>query len=232
MNISDLQLPLVAKGSSGVYLHLKETILNGQYGYNERLPPERELAVIYGVARGTIRAALQRLEQTHLVRIKNGSGTFAIHNTQFEKEDIAEETSPLELIETRRALEPYIVKLVVTNARNRDLKLLEDAVNKMENTRDDADAFSVADETFHLLLAQCSQNPLIIWIFQRINDIRSHTQWAARKSNVLSPEKIDQYNIQHRALLSAIKQRDAPRAMEIMRAHLLTAKNDLEGWQE
>ncbi len=229
MNTEEPQLSHVVKGSTGVYVHLKEAILNGHYQYDERLPPERELADAYKVARGTIRSALQRLEKSHLVRIKTGSGTFAIYNPQFQKDDIAEDTSPMELIQTRIAIEPYIVKLAVTNASNRDLRQLEDAVTQLERTRDDSDAFSIADETFHLILAQCSQNPLLIWMYQRINDIRSHTQWSARKDNVLTPEAIDHYNMQHRAMLSAIKRRDAPRAMEIMTEHLRRARTDLEG---
>ncbi|MFT5259555.1 MAG: GntR family uxuAB operon transcriptional repressor [Saprospiraceae bacterium] len=229
MNIEEPQLSHVIKGSTGVYVHLKEAILSGHYQYDERLPPERELAAAYNVARGTIRSALQRLEKSHLVRIKTGSGTFAIYNPQFQKDDIAEDTSPMELIQTRIAIEPYIVKLAVTNASNRDLRQLEDAVTQLERTRDDSDAFSIADETFHLILAQCSQNPLLIWMYQRINDIRSHTQWTARKDNVLTPEAIDHYNMQHRAMLSAIKRRDAPRAMEIMTEHLRRARADLDG---
>lgn len=229
MNTEESQLSHVVKGSTGVYVHLKEAILSGHYQYDERLPPERELADAYKVARGTIRSALQRLEKSHLVRIKTGSGTFAIYNPQFQKDDIAEDTSPMELIQTRIAIEPYIVKLAVTNASNRDLRQLEDAVTQLERTRDDSDAFSIADETFHLILAQCSQNPLLIWIYQRINDIRNHTQWIARKDNVLTPETVDHYNMQHRAILSAIKRRDAPRAMEIMTEHLRRARTDLKG---
>ncbi len=229
MNTEEPQLNHVIKGSTGVYVHLKEAILSGHYQYDERLPPERELAEAYKVARGTIRSALQRLEKSHLVRIKTGSGTFAIYNPQFQKDDIAEDTSPMELIQTRIAIEPYIVKLAVSNANNRDLRQLEDAVTQLERTREDSDAFSIADETFHLILAQCSQNPLLIWMYQRINDIRSHTQWSARKDNVLTPAAIDQYNIQHRAILSAIKRRDAPRAMEIMTEHLRRARADLDG---
>ncbi|MFT6704931.1 MAG: DNA-binding GntR family transcriptional regulator [Gammaproteobacteria bacterium] len=35
--------------------------------------------------------------------------------------------------------------------------------------------------------------------------------------------------MQHRAMLSAIKRRDAPRAMEIMTEHLRRARADLDG---
>ena len=208
---------------------MREAIVNGDYYFNQRLPSERDLANQYSTARGTIRSALLQLEQANLVRRKFGSGTFVTYNTQFDQEDIAEETSPLELIETRLAIEPHIVRLVVANANNRDLRKLEGALHHVIESKADSNTFSTADEAFHLMLAHCSQNPLLIWIYQRINDIRAHSQWSERKYNILSPEKIDIYNQQHFELLRLIKRRDMEGASEVMVRHLNQAKKDMLG---
>jgi len=225
-----MQEPLqVTTGSAGVFNRLRDAIVSGDYSYNERLPSERDLSETYKAARGTVRAALQQLEEANLVKRKFGSGTFVAFRHEFEQVDIAEETSPLELIETRLAFEPYMVKMVVMNANNRDLKRLEEALEQAVGTESDPNAFSAADESFHLMLAACSQNPLMIWIYQRINEIRSHNQWSARKNNILTPEKIRAYNAEHRALLEAIRQRDHIRAAEIIKTHLKQAKQDLIG---
>jgi len=229
LNNQEQEILHPTKGATIVFTHLKEALIGGQFHYDERLPSERELAATYGVARGTIRSALQRLEKNHLVKIRTGSGTFSTFNAQFDNGDIAEDTSPLELIEARLAIEPYIVKLATSNATNRDLKLLENCLVQLERTNSNPSAFSTADEEFHLLLARCSQNRLIIWMYQRINDIRTHPQWASNKDKVLTADKIEQYNIQHRAIVWAIKQRDAKRAIESMRQHLIKARQDLEG---
>jgi DNA-binding FadR family transcriptional regulator len=219
----------VTSGSAGVFNKIRDSIVNGRYSYNERLPSERDLATRYKAARGTIRSALEQLEQASLVRRKFGSGTFVTYKNDFDHEDIAEETSPLELIEARLAIEPYIVKLVVLNANNRDLNRLEQALEQANNTDHDPEAFSQADEAFHLMLATCSQNPLLIWIYQRINDIRSHNQWSARKANILTPLKIRAYNEQHRQLLEAIRHRDQIEASDIISSHLKQARQDITG---
>ncbi len=221
----------VTTGSAGVFNNIRESILTGQYSFNQRLPSERILAIRYHAARGTIRAALEQLEQANLVRKKFGSGAFVAYKSEFDHEDIAEETSPLDLIETRLAIEPYMVKLVILNSNNRDLNRLEAVLERASQTQNSPNDFSKADEAFHLMLASCSQNPLIIWIYRRINDIRSHNQWNARKNHILTPEKINAYNRDHRDLLDAIRHRDQTRAAEIISSHLQQAKNDMIGYE-
>ena len=219
----------VTTGASGIFSTIRTAIINGDYTFNERLPSERNLAEQYEVARGTIRAALEQLERANLVRKKFGSGTFICYDTRFEHEDIAEETSPLELIETRLAIEPHIIRLVITNANNREIRKLEEALQNVLHARQDPNSFSSADEAFHLTLANCSQNPLLIWMYQRINDIRSHTQWTHRKNNILTREKIDYYNTQHTELVRYIIRRDMDSAVGRITEHLRQAKKDLLG---
>ncbi len=218
-----------ARGSASVFKRLRDAIINGEYHFNQRLPSERDLAKQFVAARGTVRAALQQLESANLIRRNYGSGAFVTYNNHFDQEDIAEETSPLELIETRLAIEPHVVKLVVTNASNRDLRKLREALNHVISSGTDPNAFSAADEAFHLTLADCSQNQLLIWMYQRINDIRAHSQWSERKNNILSPQKIAAYNRQHTALLQLIVRRDMEGAARAMTEHLQQAKRDLLG---
>jgi GntR family uxuAB operon transcriptional repressor len=219
----------VASGASGIFNRIRSAIINGDYVFNERLPSERDLAEEYVVARGTIRAALEQLERANLVRKKFGSGTFICYDSRFEHEDIAEETSPLELIETRLAIEPHIVRLVVSNANNREIRILEEALDNVLHSNREPNSFSSADEAFHLTLASCSQNPLLIWMYQRINDIRSHTQWSHRKHNILTESKIGYYNDQHSLLVRCIIRRDMDGAVNLMIEHLHQAKKDLLG---
>ena len=150
-----------SSGAAGIFSKIRSSIINGEYAFNERLPSERDLAEQSGVARGTVRAALEQLERANMVRKKFGSGTFVCYDTRFEHEDIAEETSPLELIETRLAIEPHIIRLVISNANNREIRKLEEALQNALHARHEPNSFSSADEAFHLTLANCSQNPLI-----------------------------------------------------------------------
>lgn len=217
-------------GSAKVFNRLREQIIDKQYRYNERLPPERMLARQFDVARGTVRSALQQLEKSNMVVLKFGVGAFSIYNPYFDQEEIAEQTSPLELIEARLAIETHVVKLVVTHASHRDLKKLVAALNHVLSCTTDANEFSIADEGFHLTLAQCSQNPLIIWMYQKINNIRTHSQWSQQKKNILSVEKIKKYNEQHADLLQWIMKRDVKAAEQSIIDHLKQAKKDLSGY--
>lgn len=214
-------------GASGIFNTIRNQIVNGEYAFNEKLPPERTLATVYGVARGTVRAALDQLKSANMVRKKFGSGTFVNYDSRFDQMDIPKETSPLELIEARIAIETHIVRLVISNATNRDLGKLENALRAVQKYRQNPDRFSMADEAFHMTLAECTRNPLIIWIYQRVNDIRSHEQWAEHKSGILTPEKIASYNEQHSKLVRLIARRDMDRAVTQMVQHLHQAKKDI-----
>ena len=212
-------------GASEIALQLRQAILDGLYQHQQRLPAERVLAEEFGTARGTIRQALERLEGMKMVHRRIGSGTYVNYIAQSDHEQIAETTSPLELIEVRLAVEPDIARMAVVNANARNLRELRDALLALEEAGDDSGAFSKADENFHLKMAQCSQNPLLVWIYQLINEVRGHTQWDASKDKILTSETIAEYNAQHRALYEAIELRDSARAVRVITEHLNKAKS-------
>lgn len=218
-----------SNGSSVIAEKLRRAILDGVYAYRERLPAERELAGQYGAARGTIRAALGQLEDLNLVSRRAGSGTFVRYRGHADHVDIAEVTSPLELIDVRLAVEPAMVRLAVLNANAQDLNRIREALEAVETDGTDPEQFSRCDEAYHLALAASARNPLMLWLYQHINDIRGHTQWSARKDKILTAERITQYNTQHRALFLAILSRDVEAAVQVINGHLLEARNDLLG---
>jgi len=55
---------------------LRDWLTPGRHRPGDRLPPEHDLATMLGVSRGTLRAALQRLEDTGEIVRRQGSGTF------------------------------------------------------------------------------------------------------------------------------------------------------------
>lgn len=55
---------------------LRERIERGEWGENERLPGEHELAAVCGVSRITTRRALDELEAAGLIRRQRGRGSF------------------------------------------------------------------------------------------------------------------------------------------------------------
>ena len=212
-----------------IALQLREAILGGRYAVGQRLPPERRLATHYQASRTTIREALRRLTDQQLVERRIGAGTFVTYGQAAEEHEIAEETSPLQLIEVRMAIEPQIARLAVLHASHRDLERLAAALAVLGRSHGDPTSYSRADEQFHLALAACTGNPLMIGLYRQINEVRLHTQWAAMRGKVLTPENMSLYDRQHAAVVEAVRRRDADAAAAAMVEQMDKARADLVG---
>src|SRR5215211_625937 len=55
---------------------LRAWLATGSHRQGDRLPPELELAAMLGVSRGTLRTALDRLEESGEITRRQGSGTY------------------------------------------------------------------------------------------------------------------------------------------------------------
>lgn len=55
---------------------IRRKIETGQWREGQKLPGERELCSLYGVARGTLKAAFSELQEAGLIRQVRGSGTY------------------------------------------------------------------------------------------------------------------------------------------------------------
>jgi DNA-binding FadR family transcriptional regulator len=217
------------RGSAWITAQLRQAIMEGGYAHGEKLPAERQLASAYGASRTTIRTALDQLETERLVSRRVGAGTFVNFRPQGDTEDIAELTSPLELIEVRLGIEPNMVRLAVLNATARDIERLAAAMARMEPSSGDSESFTLWDEEFHQLIAEATRNPLMVWVYRQINAVRTHSQWNAMKDKVLTPGRIAEYNQQHTALYEAIRTRDIEAAVAIVTNHLHYARRQLMG---
>ncbi|MGF1608542.1 MAG: FadR/GntR family transcriptional regulator [Kiloniellales bacterium] len=219
----------VSGGSAAIAARLRQAILDGNYAYGERLPAERDLAEHFGASRSTVREALRRLEEAHLVTRRIGSGTFVSYRPSLGDGNIAELTSPIELIDVRLGVEPRIARLAAVHATARDLDRIGEALHRVEGSGEDREYFSRADEQFHLLLAECTHNPLMVWLYQQINDVRSHAQWNSMKDKILTGPRITAYNKEHRQLYEALRSRDVEAAERVITQHLEKARRHLLG---
>jgi DNA-binding FadR family transcriptional regulator len=213
--------------ASNVATQLRNMIKEGQYVHDERLPSERHLAEQFQVSRGTIRAVLEVLEDQQMVTRQIGSGTYVNLQDTSEQYEISSIISPIEMVEVRIAVEPQMVRLAITNASQRDLEDLRQALMECEACNGNSEKFALADTAFHLSLARCSKNKLLFWVYERISKVRQHTQWRNMKAKLLTPERIDYYNEQHRALYDAILSRDANKANNLIKNHLYGIQDDL-----
>jgi DNA-binding FadR family transcriptional regulator len=142
-------------------------------------------------------------------------------------EDITDLLSPCSSIETRFAIEPY--DKACRYSATGDLDNIENVLKRLESSNGDQNLFTQLDSEFHLELARCSRNPLIVRMYQQVNMVRLHAQWDRMKTLILSQAKIEAYNVQHRAIFEALRQRDVASAVDQITKHLEAARQDLIG---
>lgn len=215
------------RGAAGIAAYLRQAILDGAYLYGEKLPAERSLAESLGSSRTTVREGLRMLEQSNFINRRVGSGTYVAYLPDSVEGDIAEITSPLELIEVRLAVEPHMTRLATINATAKDIERLGEVLVRLEGSGDDANHFTNWDRQFHQLLADASHNPLMSAVYRQVNHVRGHAQWNAMKDKILSADRIAGYNRQHRDLYQALRVRDADSAARVIGRHLRDARRDL-----
>ena len=221
------------QGANEIAGLIRQEIANGVLAPRERLTPERELANAYGVSRGTVREALNKLSSEGLVEIRRGSGTYvsvgteAAESANYSFDRLIADTRPLELIDARFALEPHLCRLAVLHARPSDLNTMEDMLGTMDENVSDQIEYSNADKEFHKLLAKSTGNDLLVWMMLQIDDVRNQDEWLRMRHLTLTTDTMLTYNKQHRLILDAIRAREPERAASLMKEHLETARLSL-----
>jgi DNA-binding transcriptional MocR family regulator len=100
------------RSSHDVAADIRRKIDSGEWADGFRVPPERELAATYRLARNTVRRALQELDGS-LVRVV-GRGTFVKGNAGARPREFLgrlRDASPTDIMEVRLIMEPQAAAL-------------------------------------------------------------------------------------------------------------------------
>lgn len=205
-----------------VYAQLKEKLLEGFWKVGEKLPSEHELCETLGVSRVTVRAAIQQLEILGLVETRHGGGTYVREFSGVQALDnlhpllkISKHQDIITILEYRQIVEKGTVKLALRRMTEQDIEALEETYRKMRDSVDDPVRHAEADHSFHFLLAQISQNPLLIKVSSMVYGILSTSMIDIVR--LLGSNIGLQY---HRELIDAIKLRDAESCERLMEEHI------------
>src|SRR4051812_32127962 len=99
------------KVSSQIADQIRSSILQGDFAPGDKLPPERELAEMFGVSRPSVREALNILESAGLVSSYQGGGTVVMSLVETAAahplRDLirVEQDRALDVIEVRKCME-------------------------------------------------------------------------------------------------------------------------------
>ncbi|MBA3338838.1 MAG: FadR family transcriptional regulator [Geodermatophilaceae bacterium] len=202
----------------------------------ERLPSERELAAALGVARETLREALRSLvEAGYFESVRGrGGGTFmrrrpgavvSSHAGADTLPGIAERLG--QVLDLRRVLEVGAAELAATRdlppADRTQLRWLLD-----ESCAVAIEDYRPIDSRLHLAIAEASGSPTLAGY---VADVRADVNDLLDAIPRL-PVNIRNSNLQHRAVMEAVLDGDAPAAREAMTEHLAGTAALLRGFLE
>ncbi|MGE0349938.1 FadR/GntR family transcriptional regulator [Hydrogenophaga sp.] len=217
---------------------LRDTILDqlqaGQWRPGDRLPTERELASRFNVSRTTVRKALLELKAQGLIEQTVGSGTFVTEHVSARlgrrvQQDSSQHTSPAALMEARLAMEPAIIEMAIRNANQADLQRMDACCDHAERA-ETLEAFEHWDAELHQAIADAAHNSFVANVFTLMKTVRAQGDWGQLKKKSVTPERRLAYQTEHRAIVEALRDRDAQRARELTLAHLLHVRQNLLGY--
>ena len=208
---------------------IEDSVLKGILKPGDQLPAERELAEQFGVSRTAVREAIKALSEKGLVESYSGRGTFITNGTSHAIRQsldlimrIGQAEGSAQLAEVRDILEPEIAALAALRAEDQHLESLREAINVMDASKHEADAFIEADLDFHLALAEAAANPLILSLIDSIVGLLREQRMRIFQTEG-GPER-GQYH--YRRILQSVENRDAEKARQCMRAHLKQVRQD------
>jgi len=198
-----------------LYLALRQAILRGDYAFGSRLKID-EIARRFGVSHMPVRKALTQLSGDRLVTLSRNRGASVRCVDLQTVGNIYDIVIPLESLLARRTAERADDALVASLTRvETDF---EDAAGRLDH-----EAVESLNQLFHEIIGRHSGNPDAADIVDRNQEMlrairRSYGFDAARLPGVISD---------HRALISALRERDAESAAAIGAGHAAKARSDL-----
>ena len=205
---------------------IRDQIAKGELKARDRLPSERELALQLGVSRPTVREALQVLEHTGFVEIRQGSGTYI--------KDIGKQTltDPLQILiqgsgrryedvyEFRSAIEVWAVGLAARRIEPDELKGLEKIITEMKASHQAGRPLDELDASFHLAIARACHNDIYYHVARTILHLYTQVARISHEQLFLSEKDQKELLADHEAIFNAIESRDAAQAQSLMLHHL------------
>lgn len=201
-----------------VFQKLREDILSGAYKEQDEL---REIIIgeELGVSRTPVREALRQLELEGLVTIIPNKGAYVTGITQKDVHDIYKIRSMLEGLCAHWATENITAKQI---GELEEVILLSEFHLQRQCGRQ-AEQVSQLDGKFHKILYEASNSRVLEHV---LSDFHKYVQMA-RTTSVGAGERAKKSIDEHRAILEAIKSKDAGKAERLANAHIMKVMENL-----
>jgi GntR family transcriptional regulator, transcriptional repressor for pyruvate dehydrogenase complex len=204
-------------------LKIKEMIVSGELSPGSRLPPEKELSESLGLSRNSLREAVKALEVIRVLDVRRGDGTYV---TSLEPRlllealsfvvDLHRDDSVLEVLAVRRMLEPQVAALACRSITEEQLAEIEQQLAAVDEDAD-VEGLVAHDIAFHHLIAASTGNA---YLTSLLDSLSSHTVRARVWRGITEGGSVARTIGEHRAILDAVRQRNAELAQALMIAHV------------
>ncbi|HTF66606.1 MAG TPA: FadR/GntR family transcriptional regulator, partial [Edaphobacter sp.] len=214
-------------------LRFQQMMSTGVLRPGTKLPPERELAAHFKVARSSLRPALKVLEIMGVIQQRVGDGSYlnrdasSVLTVPMEFLFLLDGTSVQELTELRFLMEPSLAAKAAERANSDDIAVLRQSIEDLEASEGDRVKLVASDLLFHRAIFEASGNSLTSRLFHTIH--RAMLNMIMVTSQLVDLEHTVAF---HKPILAAIEQRNAELASKLMTAHLTDATNLLTQIQE
>jgi len=193
--------------TSNIYERIVSAIFEHRLAPGTKLAEDR-LAEIFGVNRGAIRLVLARLAHEQMVKLEPNRGAFVASPSPREA---------LEIFESRRLVEPGVVRRLCGIIDNEGAEVLRALVREesQARTRNDRRSIIRLSGEFHIAIAQLAGNG---FLSKTIRELASLTCLIIFLYD--SPAIPSCHSDEHAEITEAIVCRDSERAVALMLHHL------------
>jgi DNA-binding FadR family transcriptional regulator len=205
---------------------LLELIRDRGFKPGDKLPSERDLAVLFGMSRSAVRESLIRLDTLRIVESRPKSGVYLQpYGAERSIEAMvlfAETNTPLtaaevvQSVELRSVLESEAMRLACLRRTQDDLDLLQKILSDSAAAIARGETLAELDPLFHKAIVAATKNDVLlrfINVFYRMSRKR-------REIYFNEPLQSKRSHAQHVQLYGAIEAQDAELGQQILRRHL------------
>jgi GntR family transcriptional repressor for pyruvate dehydrogenase complex len=206
---------------------IKELIRSGELRPGARLPPEQQLGDDLGISRGPLREAIKALEMARVIDVRQGAGTYVtslapkllLEGFAFAVE-LLQDDNLLDVMETRRLLEPAATALAASRISDAQLDELRELLDLMRVAVDDEKLVHY-DAAFHRIVAAATGNETLTSVLEGLSSrtLRARV-WRGMIEGNVSGKTV----AEHEAIYQALRSRDQPLAFATAHMHVNTSE--------
>lgn len=214
---------------------IRALIARSDYETGDRLKTERQMAEELGVSRSLVREAVITLELEGLVDVRKGSGIYLAeprHETLPDAgaaDELTDDIGPFELLQARQLLESTIAAFAAEMVSMGDIRRMREALELERSAirKGSEDGYD-ADELFHRLIAEATQNSVLVDLAEELwNRRKKSRMWAQLHTRVFDTDYRKRWLSDHSEILQALQMKDPARARHSMWQHLQNVRETL-----